>query len=47
MTDEPDIMINGYKLTRGQAMTVRVALGQFLLELAENAEASQGLGEDK
>ena len=42
MPKEPDITINGRKLTPGQAMTVRVALNSFLADL-QNPEA---LGDD-
>ena len=38
---EPDITINGSRLTTAQAMTVRVALGAFALHLR-----TEGLGED-
>jgi hypothetical protein len=37
---EPDIIVNGTKLTTVQAMTVRVALGSFSISLGE------GLGDD-
>lgn len=33
---EPRIEISGYSLTQGQAMAVRVAVEQFLMELAED-----------
>lgn len=42
MIDEPEIVINGHRLTIAQSMTVRVALGSFTSSLIEN-----GLGEDK
>lgn len=35
MTDEPYISINGVPLTAAQAMTVRVAVGSFILELQD------------
>lgn len=37
---EPDITINGYRLSNAQAMTVRVALNAFAMDL------QSGLGED-
>lgn len=40
--NEPIITVNGIKLTEGQAMTVRVALMIYGLELQGN-----GLGEDE
>lgn len=39
---EPYIVINGVALTEGQAMTVRVALGVFAMDLKEN-----GCGDDE
>lgn len=39
---EPDIIINGTRLTKGQAMAVRVAVGGFVIELQQN-----GLGDDE
>ena len=39
---EPDITVNGVKLTLGQAMTVRVALGSFAMDLQNH-----GLGDDE
>ncbi len=39
---ESEIIINGTKLTAGQAMTVRVALESFYCELLE-----RGLGDDE
>ena len=39
--DEPSITINGTPLTEAQAMTVRVALSSFALDLEE------GLGDDE
>jgi hypothetical protein len=39
--NEPNIIINGQKLTSGQAMTVRVALGAFAMSLKD------GLGDDE
>lgn len=39
---EPTIIINGVTLTSAQAMTVRVALGSFSMDM--NAD---GLGDDK
>ena len=41
MSEEPNITINGAKLTRAQAMTVRVAIETFAITLGE------GLGEDE
>lgn len=41
MAEEPNIVINGKLLTVGQAMTVRVAIGSFLMSLEE------GLGDDE
>lgn len=38
---EPAIIINGVRLTTGQAMTVRVALGSFAMSL------NDGLGDDE
>jgi hypothetical protein len=38
---EPVITVNGKSLTQGQAMTIRVALNSFAMDLAEN-----GLGDD-
>ena len=39
--EEPAITVNGVRLTTGQAMTVRVALSHFALDLKED-----GLGDD-
>lgn len=39
---EPDIIVNGTILTEAQAMTMRVALNGFLMELEE-----KGLGKDE
>ncbi len=41
--DEPDIIINGEGLTIPEAMTVRVAINSFLMELQENG----ALGSDR
>ena len=41
MGKEPVITINGHTLTLGEAMTVRVAIGSFILSLQE-----EGLGDD-
>jgi len=41
MTKEPDITINGITLKTNQAMTIRVAIENFDLDLREN-----GLGDD-
>jgi len=41
MTKEPDITINGITLKTNQAMTIRVAIENFNLDLREN-----GLGDD-
>jgi hypothetical protein len=38
---EPEITINGVRLTTAQAMTVRVALGSFMFDLQ-----GEGLGDD-
>ena len=35
MVKEPHILINGYRLTDGQAMTIRVAIEYFALGLQE------------
>jgi len=40
--NEPEIIINGKKLTTAQAMTLRVAIGTFIISLEKD-----GLGEDK
>lgn len=40
---EPDITINGTALTFAQAMTLRVAIGQFLMGLQE----PDALGDDE
>ena len=42
MRDEPTITVNGSLLTVGQAMTVRVALGAFAIDLR-----TDGLGDDQ
>lgn len=39
--DEPRITINGHELSVGQAMTVRVAVGNFLLELQDEQFVSE------
>lgn len=41
MSKEADITISGQPLTEAQSMTVRVALGSFMLGLKED-----GLGDD-
>ena len=42
---EPDITINGVHLTTAEAMTVRVALGAFAMDLEnENALGDDGHG---
>lgn len=41
--DEPTITINGTTLTTGQAMTLRVALGSFLMSLS----GENPLGDDE
>ena len=41
---EPEIIINGNKLHAGQAMTVRVAINGFLMELNDKPNP---LGDDK
>ena len=38
---EPSIVVNGMRLTEGQAMTVRVALNAFCVDLQD------GLGDDE
>jgi hypothetical protein len=43
MSDEPDIIINGVRLNTAQAMTVRVALTSFGLEMNE----PDALGDDE
>lgn len=40
--NEPRITVNGTALTEGQAMTLRVALSSFLLQLK-----MEGLGKDE
>lgn len=40
--NEPKIIVNGIALTEAQAMTVRVALGSFAIDLDKN-----GLGDDE
>lgn len=40
--DEPFIVINGVRLTQGQAMTLRVAIESFAADLRDN-----GLGTDE
>ena len=40
---EPTISVNGTQLTNSQAMTVRVALGAFLIDLAD----ADALGDDE
>ena len=42
MPSEPEIIINGKRLTEGQAMTLRVALEGFLLDTK-----TYGLGGDE
>lgn len=42
MPHEPDISMNGMRLTAGQAMTVRVALEGFASDLID-----RGLGDDE
>jgi hypothetical protein len=39
---EPKIIINDVRLTEGEAMTVRVAIGSFFFDLRDH-----GLGEDE
>jgi len=41
MTKEPEIIINGNKLSEGQAMTIRVAIESFAFRLED------GLGNDE
>jgi hypothetical protein len=38
---EAEILVNGHRLTRAEAMTVRVALSHF------NADLDDGLGDDE
>jgi hypothetical protein len=40
--NEPQIVVNGIELSVGQAMTVRVALNSFLLDL-QNTETEQDM----
>lgn len=40
--DEPDITINGVKLTTAEAMTVRVALSSLMMNMVRD-----GLGDDE
>lgn len=42
MTKEPKIIINGFTLAEGEAMTIRVAIEGFAMYLTE-----EGLGEDE
>ena len=43
--DEPEIIINGFKLTVAEAMTVRVAMGSFAISLApEDSLGSDTVG---
>lgn len=44
MTDEPRITINGQALTPAQAMTVRVAVESFAMDLDSNGLGSDGHG---
>ena len=41
LPSEPNIIVNGVRLSEGQAMTVRVALSHFCMDLQE------GLGSDE
>ena len=41
--EEPEITINGRRLTRAEAMTVRVALGAFALDISP----ASALGDDE
>ena len=43
MSKKPIIVINGNKLTNGQAMTIRVAIEQFAIDLKEE----NALGDDE
>lgn len=43
LPEEPEITINGRRLTRAEAMTVRVALGAFAMELGP----ASSLGDDE
>lgn len=45
MTDEPDITINGTPLTVAQAMTVRVAVGNFMIDLTQDDDFIRDVGE--
>jgi hypothetical protein len=42
LPNEPTIVINGHELTKAQAMSVRVGLGSFAMDLSQN-----GLGNDE
>ncbi len=39
--DEPEVIIDGKRLSVGEAMTLRVAISSFISDLSQN-----GLGED-
>lgn len=41
MNKEPEIIINGVKMSEGEAMTIRVAIGSFSISLQD------GLGDDE
>jgi hypothetical protein len=42
---EATITIDGHTLTEGQSMSVRVALTLFLMELSNDKEFAEGLGQ--
>ena len=41
MPNEPNITINGVKLTQGQAMTMRVALESFAMNMQEIIDTAE------
>lgn len=41
---EPEIVVNGHRLTEGQAMAVRVAMGNFAIMLTDDDAFIQGVG---
>ena len=45
LINEADITINGVKLTSGQAMTIRVALQSFAVDLLSNGLGGDDTGE--
>ena len=46
MPKEPDITINGRKLTTGQAMTVRVAIETFAMAITDDIAKGDMQGDD-